>query len=201
MQDSLFQAQLAEDIPKLVPTQLLNSISELRPTLRINMQQDAHEFLHVMLDILDHVVLDANRMHCHLEPKALGSPVPGSSAKAGRGGRPPETGSGYAGSWDSKVHAKALASHIFGGMLQSDITCKCGNVSTRREPFMDVPVDFGHGGSGRHHEVGAFQAVYFSWPARISFLWSPLLMSQASSLSPEVLRQLLSLPMNSYHVS
>lgn len=161
MQDSLFQAQLCEDIPKLVPTHFLNTISELRPALRVNMQQDAHEFLHVILDILDHVVLDADRMNCRLVPKPLGGDTPGSHVKSSRGQTlsEPERGNVCAEGWDVHLHSTALASHIFGGMLQSDITCECGNISRRREPFMDVPVDFGHGSVSPHLEHGAPHAA------------------------------------------
>jgi hypothetical protein len=45
---------------------------------------------------------------------------------------------------------QSLAMHTFGGVLQSDITCACGNVSSRLEPFMDLSIDV-----GAHHHAAA----------------------------------------------
>lgn len=140
------QAQFSNTTPKLVPSHFLSACAELQPTLRINVQEDAHEFLLIVLDVLDQVVLDADRARCRLVPKPPGHHGHAALAPAldGGGGAAAGAGNGWVAGWDVRGDSRALATHIFGGMLQSDIRCECGNVSTRREPCMDVPVDFGH---------------------------------------------------------
>lgn len=149
LQDTLFQAHFS-DVAKLVPGQLRSAAGMFLPALQDNGQHDAHEFLHLIFEALDRVALHPGAAQCDLTaphgfaPRALsqchcGTPpahmVPCDCSPAGAA-RPP-----------------SLATHVFGGVLQSDVTCACGNVSSRSEPFMDLSVDVGH------HIVGASQGM------------------------------------------
>jgi Ubiquitin carboxyl-terminal hydrolase len=135
LQDVLFQAQAAIEPAKLVPSQMLAACVAYLPSLRRNAQEDAHEFLHLVLDVLDRVVLHPDRAQCTLSDVPLLA-----AAGAAAATNAPATRRATA--------RRSLAAFTFGGELQSDITCECGNVSSRREPFMDLSVDVAMRGAG-----------------------------------------------------
>lgn len=146
-QDVLFQARFSS-ATKLVPGQLLAACTSYLPSLQGNAQQDAHEFLHLLLDVLDRVRLHSDREKCTLAAKPFIAMHASTSCSCTLPSH--ETYCLEASGMTSK--RQSLATHTFGGVLQSDITCECGNVSSRLEPFMDISVDVG---SQHHHHAAA----------------------------------------------
>ena len=127
VQDVLFQVHHSAEPAKLVPNQMLAACVAYLPSLRRHSQEDAHEFLHLVLDVLDRVVLHTDRAQCSLSELPLVA-THGAATPLARETRQTSA-------------RRSLAAYTFGGTLQSDITCACGNVSSRVEPFMDLSVD------------------------------------------------------------
>ena len=114
------------------PEALFHVIWKVVPRFRGYQQQDAHEFLRYMLDRLHTELLcllpgDLN----FLQQQNLS---PYSRRRSGTGG--PSSGSGVKGVTSS------LVTSIFGGTLQSEVTClSCQMSSKKHDPFLDLSID------------------------------------------------------------
>ena len=100
------------------PDSLFQAIWKVVPRFRGYQQQDAHEFLRYMLDRLHTELLQllpAHRLAQHPWVEEL---------------RPP------------RAHSQSLVTSVFGGTLQSDVTClTCQTSSKKHDPFLDLSID------------------------------------------------------------
>lgn len=105
------------------PEALFHVIWKVVPRFRGYQQQDAHEFLRYMLDRL------------HMELLAL---LPSDLATAMQNNLSP-----YSRRRLSSQHSShSLVTSIFGGMLQSEVTCQvCKASSKKHDPFLDLSID------------------------------------------------------------
>ena len=140
MQDTLFSANSDPDVPKLIPSQMLTACGALVPALRSHSQEDAHEFLVLVRDVLDRILLHRKRMLCTFSDKPVAATTTAGKAAAVMRARTRAAHAAAA----AALPQQSLAAHVFGGTWQSDVTCACGNVSTTVEPFMDVSIQIGH---------------------------------------------------------
>jgi len=100
------------------PDSLFQAIWKVVPRFRGYQQQDAHEFLRYMLDRLHTELLHLLPAHTLKQHTWLDEL------------RPP------------KVQSQSLVTSVFGGTLQSDVTClTCKTSSKKHDPFLDLSID------------------------------------------------------------
>lgn len=164
------------DAPRIIPSQLLSSCISFGPSLcGQGGQQDAHEFLHLILEVFERVVLHPEPGRCTVLTTPTLAPQSFPMCRC-----PPLSGdvapcSCTAG--DGLARPATLAAYTFGGILQSDITCECGNLSARLEPFTDLSVDVGTHVVGsemftRHRRADAVDGVPCLY--RPPLIWYPV---------------------------
>jgi len=132
------------------PESLFHVIWKVVPRFRGYQQQDAHEFLRYMLDRLHTELLtlipateasELARKHPHLARyfKQL-SQNPTLTYR--RSGSPTITLNGRSGGKVALNSSHSLVTHMFGGTLQSEVTClSCRASSKKHDPFLDLSVD------------------------------------------------------------
>ncbi|XP_039289668.1 ubiquitin carboxyl-terminal hydrolase 22 [Nilaparvata lugens] len=108
-----------------------------------NKQQDAHEFLMIMLNYLHEQSAPLNPS----PPPASSSPPPGAEREErGEESRPSEPQQQQLNTSNS---CSCIIDLIFTGKLQSDITCHvCNGVSTTIDPFWDISLELDNTGRG-----------------------------------------------------
>ncbi|KAG0149097.1 hypothetical protein CROQUDRAFT_653907 [Cronartium quercuum f. sp. fusiforme G11] len=136
--------QLSTSFGSLRPDGLLSSIASQHPDYRLNEQQDAHEFLHILIDLirseqqafLKHSPTFNNASEtspsCELNP-TLSSPRPNSSAP-----------SSHVSSSPSSSPAFALFDSLFAGSLTQYTVCERFHVSSVPEGFLDLSLATRH---------------------------------------------------------
>lgn len=100
------------------PDSLFQAIWKVVPRFRGYQQQDAHEFLRYMLDRLHTELLGLLPAHRLAQQSRLDDL------------RPP------------KAQSQSLVTSVFGGTLQSCVTClTCNTTSKKQDPFLDLSID------------------------------------------------------------
>merc|ERR1711973_884639 len=110
---------MGEEKSAISPDSLFQAIWKVVPRFRGYQQQDAHEFLRYMLD----------RLHTELLQLLPGA-------------KPHQT-------WLDELrpprrvpNSQSLVTSVFGGTLQSDVTClTCQTSSKKHDPFLDLSID------------------------------------------------------------
>ena len=128
------------------PEALFLVIWKVVPRFRGYQQQDAHEFLRYMLD----------RLHTELLSLLPGDLVNNSSKNSSSSGNRLASNSPYyrqrqqrpmlvhrgSGGLGDKSSSHSLVTQIFGGTLQSEVTCLvCNESSKKHDPFLDLSID------------------------------------------------------------
>lgn len=114
--DAVFQEAYSAPRRAIMPARLLSACWLQATYMAGYRQHDAHEFYLSVLSALDTICVDPTR--------------PGAFADAAAGGP------------RGAAAAPPLATLVFGGELQSDVSCsRCGHVSRAFDPVMDIAID------------------------------------------------------------
>jgi ubiquitin C-terminal hydrolase len=119
---NLIQEMFSGESSSISPNAFLSTVWKALPTFKGYRQQDAQEFMRCLLDRMDH------ELQQKVKQGTLSSNLGTSPQKSPRN------------KFNEEVESEI--GHIFGGLLQNEITClRCGHISRKDDPFLDLSLD------------------------------------------------------------